>query len=138
MYVFVDDFLLVADTEELAREAGQALEDLLDEVGVCWAPHKQRGPCQVIEFLGLLISNMPDHRIIMLTEKRQKKLRGMLQEWFARRPPSGGSLRADPTELARLLGNLVLPLRFSMEDAPTCRACYLSLLAWRWTGSAVR
>jgi hypothetical protein len=107
VYVFVDDFLLVADTEDLAREAGQALEDLLHEVGVCWAPHKQRGPCQVIEFLGLLVSNMPGKRLIMLTEKRQKKLRGMLQEWFARRPPSGESLRADPVELARLLGNLV-------------------------------
>ena len=79
VYVFVDDFLLVADTEDLAREAGQALEDLLHEVGVCWAPHKQRGPCQVIEFLGLLVSNMPGKRLIMLTEKRQKKLRGMLQ-----------------------------------------------------------
>ena len=26
--------------------------------GVQWAPHKKRGPCQCIEFLGLLLCNL--------------------------------------------------------------------------------
>ena len=107
VFVFVDDFLLVGKDEETARLAGQALEDLLDEVGMCWAPHKQRGPCKCIEFLGLLISNVPGHRCISLTEKRQVKLQGMISEWLAREPGRGEKMRAGPVELARLLGHLV-------------------------------
>eukprot|EP00966_Prymnesium_polylepis_P066096 1533597-Prymnesium_polylepis.1 len=64
------------------------LEALLDEFGLEWAPHKQRGPCRVIEFLGLLLSNVEGARCVALTEERQRRLRGMIDEWSARRPPA--------------------------------------------------
>ena len=48
------------------------LEALLAEFGVEWAPHKQRGPCSVIEFLGMLLCNVEGARCIALTEGRQR------------------------------------------------------------------
>jgi len=83
------------------------LEALLAEFGLEWAPHKQRGPCAVIEFLGLLICNTEGARCIALTEGRQRKLRTMLDEWASRRPRGGGRLAVRPKELASLLGHLV-------------------------------
>ena len=56
---FVDDFLITGDCEESARRGAEEFEALLEELGVCGAPHKQRGPCQCIEFLGLLLCNLP-------------------------------------------------------------------------------
>ena len=123
VFVFVDDFLLIGKDEATTRMAGQALEDLLDEVGMCWAPHKQRGPCQCIEFLGLLISNVPGHRCISLTEKRQAKLQEMVAAWSQRRPVGGSALEAEPLELARLLGHLVFGSQVVPGGRTSCRAC---------------
>ena len=68
-FVFVDDFLVVGDTEELTRYGCSVLEDVLTEFGIQWTPHKRRGPARVIEFLGQLISNSPNApRCIALTE----------------------------------------------------------------------
>ena len=66
--VFVDDFLVVGDDERLTERAGLLLEQILDELGLQYAPHKKRGPAQVMEFLGLLISNVEGARCIALTE----------------------------------------------------------------------
>ena len=104
---FVDDFLVIGDTEELARLGGAMLEAILEEFGLEWAPHKQRGPTQCIEFLGLLICNVQGARCIALTESRQTKLRAMIDEWLLKRPREGSQLQVEPKELARLLGNLV-------------------------------
>ena len=57
IWCYVDDYLLAGDTESLAREAGAIFEQVLLEFGFVFAPHKQRGPCRCIEFLGLLIVN---------------------------------------------------------------------------------
>mgnify|MGYP001376956744 CR=1 FL=1 len=73
---------------------------LLAEFGMEWAPHKQRGPCAVIEFLGLLLCNVEGARCIALTESRQAKLRGMIDEWMARRPAAGERLQVAAKELA--------------------------------------
>jgi hypothetical protein len=43
----------VAVREHLDRLGCEMLEVLLTEFGVEWAPHKQRGPCSGIEFLGM-------------------------------------------------------------------------------------
>ena len=44
VFVYVDDWLLVGDTEALTQLGCEMLEALLDEFGLEWAPHKQRGP----------------------------------------------------------------------------------------------
>ena len=56
------DYLLVAETREGAEVAAKVFLELLEEFGLAWAPHKHRGPAQVMEFLGLLISNVEGHR----------------------------------------------------------------------------
>ena len=79
LLAYVDDFLLVADSEALARQGSRILEGLFAELGLLWAPHKRRGPAQVIEFLGLLINNSEvGPRSIGLTLSRQEKLRAIL------------------------------------------------------------
>ena len=122
--VFVDDFLVVGDDERLTERAGELLELILDELGLQYAPHKKRGPAQVMEFLGLLISNAKGARCIALTEKRQSKLLTMLGEWRDRRPEREG-LSVDPTELARLLGNLV----FASQVVPGGRTYMQGMLS---------
>jgi hypothetical protein len=128
VFVYVDDWLVVGDTEALTRLGCGMLEELLDEFGLEWAPHKQRGPARVIEFLGLLLSNVEGARCVALTEGRQKRLRGMIDEWSARRPMAGSSTAAvgdavgggglrrvadssevevEVLELAKFLGHLV-------------------------------
>ena len=108
IYVFVDDYLVVGDDEAATREGCRLLEELFAEFGMQWAPHKRRGPAQVMEFLGLLLCNLEGMRCVALTESREKKVTGLLDEWLARRPQAGGGdVKVDPTELARLLGNLV-------------------------------
>ena len=74
---YVDDYLVVGDNLELTKEGQRILEEVMKEFGMQWAPSKQRGPVQCIEFLGLLLCNVEGHRCIALSEKRQAKLKLM-------------------------------------------------------------
>ena len=123
-WCYVDDFLLMGDDEEAARKGGEILEQVLFELGMEWAPHKQRGPCSCIEFLGLLIANFEEVCCLSISKKRQSKLQGMLDEWMAKRPKKG-VYRADPTELAKLLGTLV----FASQVVPGGRVYMQGMLS---------
>jgi len=128
IFVYVDDALVVGDTEEDTRAASRILEALLAELGLQWAPHKRRGPAQVIEFLGLLLCNHARApRCIALTRRRQSDLRARLDAWLARRPARGsaGLEVVDPRELAVLLGNLV----FASQVMPNARVYLQGMLA---------
>lgn len=74
--------------------------------GIQWAPHKKRGPCRCIEFLGLLICNTEGLRGITITRKRRTKLIEAIEAWVALEPDEG-DLTTDPRELASFLGKLV-------------------------------
>ena len=104
---FVDDYLVIGDDERATRFGADLLESLFHEFGFEFAPHKQRGPCQCIEFLGLLISNFEEVCCIGLSEKRQEKVKKLLNAWLEKKPASTKTSKCDPTELARLLGQLV-------------------------------
>ena len=134
IFVFVDDALIAGDTEADTRAASRILEALLAELGLQWAPHKRRGPCQVIEFLGMLLSNGPSGtRCIGLTRSRQEGLRARLDDWLARRPGDGEDLAvADPRELAVLLGHLV----FASQVIPHGRT-YMQAMLSSFTGLEV-
>ena len=106
-YVFVDDLLCVGDTEELTREGMRMVEEEFEARGIQWAPHKKRGPCQCIEFLGLLLSNVEGMRGVTITQKRRRKLEAEMAEWAAREPDDDSEIEVDPTTLASLLGKLV-------------------------------
>ena len=123
--VFVDDWLVIGDDEAATRRGCEMLEALLEEFGLEWAPHKQRGPCAVIEFLGMLLSNVEGARCIALTESRQVKLRSMIDAWMARRPAAGEQLRVGAKELAQLLGHLV----FGSQVVPGGRTYMQSMLS---------
>lgn len=105
-YVFVDDVLCVGDDEKLCKEGCAMIEAEFKERGIQWAPHKRRGPCQCIEFLGLMLSNMEPHRGITITRERMAKVMTELRHWQGLRP-AHGDLEVDPVDLARLLGRLV-------------------------------
>ena len=105
-HVFVDDVLVIGDTEELTRQGMTLLEVEFAARGLQWAPHKKRGPCRCIEFLGLLICNTEGLRGITITRKRRAKLASEIEAWLALEPVEG-DLVADPRELASFLGKLV-------------------------------
>ena len=105
-HVFVDDVLVIGDTEELTRQGMTLLEAEFAARGLQWAPHKKRGPCRCIEFLGLLICNTEGLRGITITRKRRAKLASEIEAWLALEPVEG-DLVADPRELASFLGKLV-------------------------------
>ena len=111
VFVYVDDFLIVGDNEDTTVMAMLEFERLLDELGVQWAPHKQRGPCSAIEFLGLMLLNTPEYQGVSLSEKRLGQIMAMLNEWRGRhavsRQATDGTVEADPREVAHLLGHLV-------------------------------
>ena len=62
------------------------LEAEFAALGVQWAPNKTRGPCECIEFLGLLLCNMPGTRGVTITRKRLTKLLAEMEEWAAQEP----------------------------------------------------
>jgi hypothetical protein len=105
-HVFVDDVLCVGDTEELTRQGMAMLEAEFAARGIQWAPHKRRGPCRCIEFLGLLLCNVEGLRGITITRKRRDRLTADIESWLALEPDEGG-LRVEPRELASFLGKLV-------------------------------
>lgn len=123
-YVFVDDFLLVGDTEALTRSGMALFEQLLSELGLPWAPHKQRGPARAIEFLGQLLVNVEGCRVVSLTAGRQRRLLRQIDEWSAREPARGARAHAAPRELASFLGHLV----FCSEVIPGGRAYMQAML----------
>lgn len=122
---YVDDYLIVGDTYELTREGERIFEEVMAEFGMQWAPSKQRGPVQCLEFLGLLISNVAGHRCIGLSKKRQLLLRKMIDEWMARHPAKGESQKVEPRELAVLLGHLV----FASQVVPGGRTYMQNMLS---------
>ena len=137
IYCFVDDFLLQG-TSEAATQAGvDLLDDIMAELGMFWAPHKERGPSRVMEFLGLLLVNVPGLQCIGLTQRRQEKMIERLEEWSARRATS---TTADPVELAQLLGYLV----FASQVVPGGRTYMQGMLSQLvglevdWTRGVVR
>ena len=123
MWCYVDDYLIAGDNKELTRIGCQIFEELMHELGFEWAPSKQRGPCRCIEFLGLLLVNMPGQQCIALTRKRQEYLTTLLHEWSGRRVKLAAE-GADPKEMAHLLGHLV----FASQVIPGGRVFMQSML----------
>ena len=85
----------------------EILRGVMREYGMQVAPHKERGPCQAIDFLGLFLCNVEGNRCVALTEKRQHMLREMVDGWSTRAPAMGAELKVGPKEVAKLLGHLV-------------------------------
>ena len=120
-FVFVDDFLVVGDSEELTMEGCRLLEAELAERGISWAPHKHRGPARCMEFLGLLLANVNGQQGISLTRKRRDGLLELIAAWEQWRKEStrpGRKARADPRELASLLGKLVFASQVVWNGRP--------------------
>ena len=109
IFVFVDDFLIVGDDKDLTIKGMEILEGLFNELGLQWAVQKRRGPALAMEFLGFLLINDPEEPpMVAMSEGRHSKLSKLVDEWLRRRPdPGGRAAKADPKELASLLGLLV-------------------------------
>ena len=105
-FVFVDDILVVGETKELTAEGMALLEAEFAARGLIWAPHKKRGPCQCIDFLGLLLANAGEHRGITLTAKRLAATLSDLDSWAAMRD-GDRPVEVEPLKLAKFLGKLV-------------------------------
>ena len=126
IFCYCDDYLIIGDDESCTKAGCAEFERLCAELGLQWAPHKHRGPCRCLEFLGLLIVNVPDLQCVGLTASRQKKVSTMVDEWLAIRPPDqSSSTSARPVELARLLGHLV----FASQCVPGGRTYMQGMLS---------
>mmetsp|Transcript_7512 Transcript_7512/g.16460 ORF Transcript_7512/g.16460 Transcript_7512/m.16460 type:complete len:138 (-) Transcript_7512:220-633(-) len=81
-------------------------------------------PARVVEFLGLLLVNFEDEPVVQVVGLPREKLvaiRGLVDDWLARRPPELHPTQATaaPRELASLLGKLV----FCCDVNPGGRTC---------------
>ena len=86
-------------------------------MGLQWALHKRRGPARAMEFLGILVANLPDlegRPLVAVAEKRRKRMLTLFESWLAKRSPpptpwspSPKRLKVAPREMAELLGLLV-------------------------------
>ena len=97
-FAFVDDFLLVGETREATQLASEEFERLLEEFGISWAPHKQRGPCRCINFLGLMLCNAPGQQVVALTEARQQRIEEELHAVLRCSMPRPGTASAPPAK----------------------------------------
>ena len=141
-FVFVDDYLVVGDTEELTLQGCAMLEAELEERGISWAPHKHRGPARCMEFLGLLLANLKDQQGISLTRKRRDGLLSLIDEWERWRASAGRPgrrSRAVPRELASLLGKLVFASQVVWNGRPFMQAMLSSFAGYTvdWIRGAV-
>ena len=123
-HVFVDDVLVVGVDKEATRRGMQFLEDEFASRGVQLAPNKTRGPCRCIEFLGLLLANVPGWRGVTLTKKRRDKLGAEIEGWL-NLDRSGRQGSFAPKEVASLLGKLV----FASQVVPGGRTYMQGMLA---------
>jgi hypothetical protein len=57
---YLDDFLIVASTAELAWASAHAAANILSDFGLALSPEKVEGPAQRLEFLGIVIDTAPD------------------------------------------------------------------------------
>ena len=73
--VYVDDFLVLADTEDGCRRAMQALLALLRDLGFTISEHKVLGPAQAMVFCGLELCTNADGRGGMTVTVPAEKLR---------------------------------------------------------------
>ena len=124
-FCYVDDYLVIGDTYELSLEGNKIFEEVMKEFGMQWAPAKHRGPVKYLEFLGLLLCNVEGHRCIALTEKRQMKLRTMIDEWLLEEPDGEEVTKVKPVDLAKLLGHLV----FASQVVPGGRTYMQNMLS---------
>ena len=134
LFCFVDDVLCTGVDEATTRRCMELLEDEFRARGVQWAPNKTRGPCQVIEFLGLLLSNVEGRRGVTVTRKRLEKLQLEIEGWLVRAPREGTML-AEPREVASLMGKLVFASQV-VAGGRTYLQCVLSafkglIVDWR-------
>uniref|UniRef100_A0A7S0LBG1 Uncharacterized protein n=1 Tax=Coccolithus braarudii TaxID=221442 RepID=A0A7S0LBG1_9EUKA len=103
----------------------EILREVLSEFGMQVAPHKERGPCACLDFLGLLLCNVEGNRCVALNEKRQKMLRALIDELVVLQPASGSEITVVPKTLAKLLGHLV----FASQVVPGGRTYMQGMLS---------
>ena len=97
LVVYLDDFLVVEETEQRCHEAQLTLISLLIELGFLISWKKVLGPCKALPFLGIVIDTMSCS--LYLQEHKVAKLYESLQEFSARK-------RASKRQLQRLAGQL--------------------------------
>ena len=96
--VFVDDFCLGGfSSPEAAERAGVVFEQLMEDLGFQWAPHKKVGPSQRIVFLGIEIDTRPGHACYRLPVKELALLLSDLEKFLEWQ--SEGVLECQASEL---------------------------------------
>jgi hypothetical protein len=102
---FVDDFLLKGgDTVEEALHTARVFEELMEELGFQWAPHKKVGPTQQVVFLGIEIDTRPEHFCFRLPVKKTLAVLAELDRFLLMK--SSGVTECEAAELAGLVGRL--------------------------------
>ena len=56
---FFDDFIIAADSQSECQRTLEIFEAVCQECGFQYAPHKEEGPSQIVQFLGVLVSTLP-------------------------------------------------------------------------------
>lgn len=94
---YLDDFLIVASTAELAWASAHAAANILSDFGLALSPEKVEGPAQRLEFLGIVIDTVS--QTLSISEQRRKELTSLLQGFGGR---SWSSLRRVQSLLGKL------------------------------------
>ena len=80
---YVGDYLIIGDTYAECEEGRRVFCTVLTELGWQWAPHKQEGPSQVVVFLGVLTSCIPDLEGFCLPPDKVERYLAVLAEFRA-------------------------------------------------------
>ncbi|MCP3664903.1 MAG: hypothetical protein GY696_20805, partial [Gammaproteobacteria bacterium] len=79
LFGYLDDFLLVGDTQQSCADKLRRLKAMAIRYGWSLKEEKERGPAQVIELLGIEIDAL--QQILWITEKRLMDTLNVLESW---------------------------------------------------------
>jgi hypothetical protein len=94
---YIDDFLLICDSEQACEKALMTILALVDSLGLDVNPEKTEGPTQVITFLGIEINAIK--RTLSLPPKKLVEIRSLVKLWSSK-------VRVTKKELQSFLGKL--------------------------------
>ena len=81
VFNYLDDFLLVANTEQVANLARNHFENLATRLGIPLAHDKTVGPTQILTFLGIGINTR--EQTLFLTEEKTKLARQLISRFLS-------------------------------------------------------
>ena len=118
---YVDDALVIADSEAACRKGMERLRELVTALGLQYAPHKAEGPAQRMVFLGVEISLLPGKECYRLPLDKVQKTLGEVERFLSTYQVED---EVHAMEIAQVCGKLAFAAQVIRPGAAYLRRIY--------------